>query len=169
MTDSLPQGAIPAPIISQLKIDQEGVVLAGAVSNVLMDGFTQVAPEIEIIARGYRSGRCRLISGAIEPRDVPDPIIVPEEISDRQFFQQLAVDAEITEEEAEDAVASGTVPAALLAVVNQLPADQRFAARMFLKGATVFKRSHPMTAVIAAAKGWSSSRVDALWTNASAL
>ena len=90
-------------------------------------------------------------------------------ISDRQFFQQLALDGEITEAEAEDAVATGTVPAALLAVIEALPAGSHFAARMFLKGATSFERYHPMTETLGQLMGWDSVKLDALWTKAAAL
>lgn len=94
---------------------------------------------------------------------------VPAIISDRQFFQQLAVMGEITEEEAEDAVATGAIPAVLLSLVDTLPAEQRFAARMMLRGATQFSRSHPFIDFLAAQHGWSSAQVDDLFRAAAAL
>ncbi|MDF2809489.1 MAG: hypothetical protein K0S56_520 [Microvirga sp.] len=104
----------------------------------------------------------------LDPHGDPQPMRLPP-ISDRQFFQQLALDGEITETEAEDAVATGTVPAALLAVIDTLPAEAQFAARMFLKGATTFERHHPMTLALAALMGWNANMLDALWSNAAGL
>ena len=99
----------------------------------------------------------------------PEPEPVPSEISDRQFFQELANRELITEAEAEDAVASGVIPASLLALVEGLPAGQQFSARMFLKGATRFERGHPMTKAIGFAYGMTSEEIDDLWRSAFAL
>lgn len=94
---------------------------------------------------------------------------VPETISDRQFFQQLAVIGAISTDEALAAVATGTLPQALQGFVDSLPSDQKFAAKMLLVGATVFNRSHPMTDVLRQGMGWSTSQLDALWVAAAAL
>ena len=90
-------------------------------------------------------------------------------ISDRQFFQQLALDGVISEAEAEAAVATGVIPAAMLALVDALPAGQRFGARMMLMGATVFERHHPLTETIGALYGWDSARIDRLFEHAASL
>lgn len=90
-------------------------------------------------------------------------------ISDRQFFQQLALSGIISEAEAEAAVATGTIPAAMLALVDALPSEQRFGARMMLKGAVEFRRDHPLTNALAAMYGWSNEQVDALFEAAAAL
>lgn len=95
--------------------------------------------------------------------------VAPEEISDRQFFQQLAISGSITTQEALDAVKTGAIPAAISAVVDALPDDQKFSAQMLLSGATVFKRSHPMTAALGAGLGLSSEQIDAIWIAASQL
>jgi hypothetical protein len=99
----------------------------------------------------------------------PEQEPVPEEISDRQFFQQLAIAGLITQDEALAAVMTGALPAAMLTFVASLPADQQFAARMALCGATVFKRSHPLTAAFASAEGMTPEQIDALWRAAAAL
>lgn len=96
-------------------------------------------------------------------------LVVPEEISDRQFFQQLAIAGSITPQEALDAVKTGVIPAAISAVVDMLPDDQKFAAQMLLSGATVFKRSHPMTTALGAGLGLSSAQIDAIWIAAAKL
>lgn len=90
-------------------------------------------------------------------------------ISDRQFFQQLAIDGVISEEEAEAAVASGAIPTAMLALIDELSQAQRFGARMMLKGATVFQRHHPLIETIGALYGWADEQIDGLFRNAAAL
>jgi hypothetical protein len=93
----------------------------------------------------------------------------PNEISDRQFFQALAMAGEITEAEALEAVGPGVIPAALSQLIDGLPGEQAFAARMLLRGATVFKRDHPMVAVLAQGMAWTNEQLDDLWQTASTL
>lgn len=100
---------------------------------------------------------------------VPPPPPVPQTISDRQFFQQLAVAGVITQAEALAAVKTGDIPAALDSIVQSLPPEDAFNAEMLLSGATIFDRSHPMTAALAVAMGWTTEQLDALWTAAAAL
>lgn len=104
-----------------------------------------------------------------EPAAYEAPPAVFLDISDRQFFQQLAIDGEITEAEALAAVATGTVPAALAAVIAALPSPDQFAANMFLQGATTFERNHPMTVALAGLMGWDDEMLGALWTAAAQL
>lgn len=103
----------------------------------------------------------------VDPATLPPP--VPKTISDRQFFQQLAVMGLITEEAAEDAVASGVLPASLADLIMFLPEQARHPARMLLKGATVFERNHEMTDTIAWLYGFDSDAVDSLFREASLL
>ena len=103
----------------------------------------------------------------VDPATLPAP--VPATISDRQFFQQLASLKLITEEEAEDAVASGVMPASIATLVEMLPEDHRHPARMLIKGATVFERGHAMTETIAQLYGFTSEQVDDLFREASKL
>lgn len=105
---------------------------------------------------------------------VPDPYIappapVPATISDRQFFQQLAVAGVITKAEALAAVKTGDVPGALSKFVSAMPADQKFSAEMLLSGATIFARNHPLTDAIAAAQGMKPEQVDDFFRAAAAL
>lgn len=105
---------------------------------------------------------------AIRTANAPPPA-VPQEISDRQFFQQLAVMGLITEDEAIAAVATGTLPAAMAAFIDQLPAKQQFAARMALQGATTFLRSNPLVKTFGAMQGMTSAEIDDLWRAAAVL
>lgn len=103
--------------------------------------------------------------------DPPPPPVdrVPEEISDRQFFQALAMQGAVTQAEALAAVKTGEIPASLQAFVDQMPEKLKFSAEMVISGATVFHRSNPMTAALAEGMGWTPEQVDALWLAASKL
>jgi hypothetical protein len=93
----------------------------------------------------------------------------PVSVSDRQFFQALAQAGSITPDEALAAVMTGTLPARIEAAVKSLPAEQQFAARMLLSGATTFERGHPMVAQLGAALDYDDVALDALWRAAAAL
>ncbi len=80
----------------------------------------------------------------------PVETFVPASISDRQFFQQLAVAGIITEAQALASNAA-VIPAPLLAIIEEMPQDQQFAAKMVVSGATVFERNHPITIAIGTA------------------
>lgn len=96
-------------------------------------------------------------------------VLIPQSISDRQFFQQLAIQGLITEQEAEEAVGPGTIPVSMVSLINQLPVEQRFSARMLVRGATRFERNHSVTKLIGTLYGLSDSQIDTLWVNASKL
>ena len=100
-----------------------------------------------------------LAAGGVPDPYVPPPEPVPAEISDRQFFQQLAVAGLITEEQALAANAA-VIPSPLLAIIGQMPSGDQFAAKMLVSGATVFQRNHPMTEAIGAAYGWTAAQID---------
>jgi len=107
----------------------------------------------------------------IETCSVEDvPAHVPQSISDRQFAHGLALQGLISQEDALAWVKTGDVPAALQALVDEIPDPTiKFSAQMLLAGATVFERDHPMTAQLAAGLGMSSEQVDDLWRAAAAL
>jgi hypothetical protein len=96
-------------------------------------------------------------------------INVPQTISDRQFFQQLAIAKVISQEEALAAVKTGDIPAALSGFIAALPDAARFNAEMLLSGATLFQRNHPLTDAIAAAQGMKPDQVDDFFRAAAAL
>ena len=97
--------------------------------------------------------------GPIAPYVEP-ALPVPSFISDRQFFQQMAIEGTITEEEAILAVSVGAIPAPLQAIVDSLPSEQRFGARMLLMGATEIERAHPMTDAVGYATGRTPQQID---------
>jgi hypothetical protein len=99
----------------------------------------------------------------------PPPPIIPD-VSDRQFFQQAAMQGIITQAEALAAVQTGTIPPVLQAVVDGIEnADEKFAAQMILSGATIFQRDAPLTASLGAAFGWTPEQIDSFFLAAAAL
>lgn len=99
----------------------------------------------------------------ISIRAAPPPP-VPDTISRRQFYQGLAVTGKITQAEALAAIKTGTVPAALQAMLDQMTdADAKFEADMLLSGASDFNRNHPLVMVIAIAQGMTEQGVDDFW------
>lgn len=101
----------------------------------------------------------------------PAPPTFVDEISDRQFFQQLAIEGDITEDDALAAVQTGVIPTKLAAILAGLPASQQFNAKMLLAGATTFKFSNPITAALAAAltPPRTTEQMKALWVAAAQL
>lgn len=107
-----------------------------------------------------------------EPDPYEPPVVVepvPDTISDRQFFQQLAIAGVISQEEALAAVKTGDIPAALSGFIAALDDAARFNAEMLLSGATIFARNHPLTDAIAAAQGMTPEQVDDFFRAAAAL
>ena len=96
-------------------------------------------------------------------------INVPQTISDRQFFQQLAIAGVISQEEALAAVKTGDIPAALSGFIAALDDASRFNAEMLLSGATVFQRNHPLTNAVAMAQGMTADQVDEFFRQAAKL
>ena len=95
---------------------------------------------------------------------------IPDIISDRQCFQQLAMVGKVSQDEALAAVTVGALPKAVADGIAALPADRQFGARMLLCGATSFERLHPMVPVFLSFFGLNGTTDrDALWTAAAAL
>lgn len=92
---------------------------------------------------------------------------VPNEISRRQFFQELANREMITKEEALAAITSGTLPAEFENLVAAiLDEDIEWQARMALCGVTTFLRANWFVDYFAAMKGFSSAYMDDIWREA---
>lgn len=152
---------------------QEVVKSWGGVWNVrpdvpnpidLPNGDRVHAPSIDVSYSGYT-----LVEWLMDEPPPPDPI-PPSVISDRQFFQQLAIAGVITQDEALAAVCTGTIPAALLTIIDSFEdPGQKFAAKMLVSGAVAFERTHPMTLALASAMGWSEQQINDLWSAASQL
>jgi hypothetical protein len=116
---------------------------------------------------GWNNGTYQLVEISW---DVPDPAQeVPDIISDRQFFQALAMSGTITTDEALAAVKTGTLPAKMQTALDAMAPSDRFNAEMMLSGATQFQRSNPMTNSMMQVMGWDAKSTDDLWRYASTL
>ena len=107
-------------------------------------------------------------NGAFSPPP-PPPVPIPGAVSDRQFFQALALSNLITREEALAAVKTGDIPAALQAVIDGLAEAERFQATMLLAGAVEFRRDHALVEVVRLARGMTPAQVDDLFRLAGSL
>ena len=110
-----------------------------------------------------------VVAGNVATPYAPPAPPVPQTISDRQFFQELAIQGKITQDEAIAAVSSGAMPASMAALVAELPSAAQFGAKMLIQGATSFDRSNPLTATLGSLYSMASADLDALWTAASLL
>jgi hypothetical protein len=105
--------------------------------------------------------------------NTPDPYVappppVPASITDRQFFQQLAVQGIITQADALAANAA-VIPQALLTLINAMPPDQQFGAKMIVSGATTFFRDNALAVAIGTNYGMTPAQIDEFFTAAAAL
>ncbi len=102
-----------------------------------------------------------------------DAAPVPSVISDRQFYQQLALLGLITQAEAIAAVGTGAIPKEMQGALtgSGMSADEQFAATMKLTGATSFDRDDPLVAVFAAAQNppLTPAQIAAIWSAAALL
>jgi hypothetical protein len=106
-------------------------------------------------------------SFAVEQMQAP---ATPRLISDRQFFQALALQGAITPEEALAAVRTGAIPVAMQSFIDAIPdQEQRFGATMLLSGAVEFDRNHPLVESFRQAMDWTVQQTNDLWRLAAAL
>ena len=98
----------------------------------------------------------------VEPE--PDPEPLPDEISRRQFFQQLANMDIITRAEALAAFQGGAIPAPLQVIIDALPTeDAQFDAAMLVSGAQTFNRLHLLAETVRQAMQWTVEQKDNFW------
>ena len=96
-------------------------------------------------------------------KPAPPPVIVPETISDRQFFAVLEKMGRITYEEALQAVKTGDLPPAFEAFLASLDEDKQKSYRLFMEGETFFSRNHQITLDLAAFFKMTDPQVDAIF------
>ena len=94
---------------------------------------------------------------------VMPPASVPASMSFAQLMIGLVTEAWITEAEGE-AWLSGTLPAAVLTVIDSLPEGQRFAAKARAIRPSEVLRADPMVAAMGAAAGKTEADIDAFFT-----
>jgi hypothetical protein len=116
---------------------------------------------------GWTNGAYKLVEIL---SDEPDPDApVPDIISNRQFFQALALSGSISQAEALAAIKTRTLPPQMLNAIHAMPADQQFAAEMLISGTTEFDRNNPMTSTMMRVLGWDAKSADNLWRYAATL
>jgi len=94
---------------------------------------------------------------------------VPQYITDRQFFQALALRGIITRDEALAAVATGAIPPEMEHMISQHTPDEQFAIRMYLAGQTQFDRYHTLVALFAEDFQLTTGQMDDIWRLGSTL
>ena len=102
-----------------------------------------------------------LATAAAQPLAV-DPRPVQESISRRQFGFGAVMVGKMTQAEALAFVNAGTLPAAVEAIVQSLPADQQFAARISL-ASNEFHRHNPATLMFLPLMQIDDATADACW------
>lgn len=110
---------------------------------------------------GWTNGVYKIVEITTEVPDPPPP--VPEMISDRQFYQSLALKGTITNDEALAAVKTGTMPKDMQKLLDAKPADKKFSSDMMLSAATAFARNDPGTIELMTALGYDAQQTDDLW------
>jgi hypothetical protein len=97
------------------------------------------------------------------------PVVVPSQVTRRQFFQAAAQDGLITDAAALALLGAGTMPASLATAIATLPAAEQFGAQMSILGDASFSRANPLIAALGTAMGKASADLDALFTLAASL
>lgn len=100
--------------------------------------------------------------------DAPPPP-VPHSITRRQVILALVAAEIITPEEGKAAAATGTVPAAVQAVFDQLDPDEKLAAEITWATMSVAERDHPLVAALAAANEMDEAAIDDFFRTAAAI
>lgn len=133
-----------------------------------VDEYTDIMTEVYVSRPGQTVESLveELNAAVIMPAPENPPVSIS--ISDRQFFQQLAIMELITQQEALTYLGTGVLPAAFEAFVQALPEAAQFDARMKLM-ANTFNRSDELVNVFGSMQGFTSEQIDALWTAASQL
>jgi hypothetical protein len=104
------------------------------------------------------------------PRPAPTPsIVVPSQVTRRQFFQAAAQEGLITQAEALALLATGAMPASLASAIAALPGAQQFTAQMAVLGDQTFERSSAIVVALATVMKKTSADLDALFTLAASL
>ncbi len=101
------------------------------------------------------------------PIEPPAPVVVPYDITTRQFLIAAALGGIITQQEAIDAATTGAVPAAIQVVFDQLPEEQAFAAQITWAKMTTIPRVDPLVEAVGAMFGMTDEELDQFFIDAS--
>lgn len=109
----------------------------------------------------------KVIRGADPNVFYPSPRV--SEISDRQWAQALWKRNVITFDEARAFVKTGDLPPALLALIDELPEEDRNDAILTAEGAVLFSIDHPLVEKMSSAFGWDRAKLSEFWDFAASL
>jgi|SRR5262245_6682945 len=96
----------------------------------------------------------------------PTKTATPLEISDRQYFQQLAIENVITQNQAIDAVAGKSIPPSMAQYIQKLLPDQQFDAQMLFGGAILVRRDNSYVDGYRDFMGWTPEYMDQVFQRA---
>jgi len=94
---------------------------------------------------------------------------VPRSVTRRQYYMQGVAQGWFTQAQALALIQLGTLPPSVVSFVNSLPANQQFAANMYLVGEQIYYRNNPLLISMTAAGGITSAQMDAFFKAASLL
>ncbi len=122
--------------------------------NYLKDGARVVAQSAQpILFDADRGGFFVVEQNAIFGQPgltAENALIVPAEITRLQLAMGMAAAGLITAAEAESFAGGNALPAAIVAAINAIPADQRPAARIKIAGMSRVERVNPLLSIIMA-------------------
>lgn len=149
-------------LIFSMEQDYQAIQTEGVLIGIDSDfGFTR-GPSGSVYGKIWNG------TAIVDPQPEPEPI--PDEISRRQFFQQLANMRIISRAEALAAIQTGAIPAPLQAIIDSLPTeDDKFDALMLVAGAQDFNRARPLAEIVRQAMQWTVEQKDNFWRNAKKL
>lgn len=104
----------------------------------------------------------------IVPAPVPPPP-VPSSVSRRQYYMQGVTVGWFTQAQALALIQLGTLPPSVVTFVASLPANQQFAANMYLVGSATYERNNPLLIALTTAGGISSAFMDSFFIAAALL
>ena len=132
-------------------------------ANIDGDVWYNITP----VSRFYTAIMDAIAAG--EPVSTPPPVIIPiPDLSFSQLLIGLVTEAWIAEADGE-AWLSGTLPAAVLAVIDNLPAEQRFPAKVRALRPSVVIRNDVLVNAMGTAAGKTSEDMDNFFNTYSAV
>ena len=139
----------------------------GTVIDTVGEGSTFRLPDGRYVSpavAGWTDGQgYSLVAPPLVPAPTPEELLAAERAGMRLSFAQLLIglvtEAWITETEGE-AWLAGTLPAAVTAVIDSLPAGQRFAAKARALRPSEVLRADPLVAAMGAAAGKTEAQID---------
>lgn len=147
-----------------LNIVQDGNIIGQtpAGSTVSLPNGNFVSPAID----GWTDGTYAFVAVPPPPPPTPEEILEAERRTMQLSFAQLLIglvaEGWISEADGEGWL-TGVLPPAVLATINLIPAEQRFAAKARAARPSVVLRTDPLVGMMAMAQGRSDAEIDAFF------